>query len=132
LTAQDRASAERFRSDLARVLDRVAGELAWGAQVCAEIEEALSDVIRASADLTAAGAARIQRLDELRQTLEDLGRLQQQLAHLAEGRDGVRMAVESAIRQDALRRRLNARDIAKSGADSAKLSADNTGAVTWL
>lgn len=132
MTAQDRASAERFRSDLARVLDRVAGELAWGAQVCAEIEEALSDVIRASADLTAAGAARIQRLDELRQTLEDLGRLQQQLAHLAEGRDGVRMAVESAIRQDALRRRLNARDIAKSGADSAKLSADNTGAVTWL
>jgi hypothetical protein len=132
LTAQDRASAERFRSDLARVLDRVAGELAWGAQVCAEIEEALSDVIRASADLTAAGAARIQRLDELRQTLEDLGRLQQQLAHLAEGRDGVRMAVESAIRQDALRRRLNARDIAKSGTDSAKLSADNTGAVTWL
>ncbi len=132
MTAQDRASAERFRSDLARVLDRVAGELAWGAQVCAEIEEALSDVIRASADLTAAGAARIQRLDELRQTLEDLGRLQQQLAHLAEGRDGVRMAVESAIRQDALRRRLNARDIAKSGTDSAKLSADNTGAVTWL
>jgi hypothetical protein len=132
LTAQDRASAERFRSDLARVLDRVAGELAWGAQVCAEIEEALSDVIRASADLTAAGAARIQRLDELRQTLEDLGRLQQQLAHLAEGRDGVRMAVESAIRQDALRRRLNARDIAKPGADSAKLSADSTGAVTWL
>jgi hypothetical protein len=132
LTGPDPLATERFRSDLARVLDRVAGELAWGAQVCAEIEEALSDLIRSSAELTAAGAARIQRLDELRQTLEDLGRLQKQLAHLAEGRDGVRMAVESAIRQDALRRRLNARDTAKSGAEAVVPSAEGVGTITWL
>lgn len=133
MTRTERLPTDRFRSDLARVLDRVAGELAWGAQVCAEIEDALSEVIQSSADLSPAGAARIQRLDELRQTLEDLGRLQQQLAHLAEGRDGVRMAVESAIRQDALRRRLNARDLSKTGTDPAPpQGADGTGAVTWL
>lgn len=114
------------------MLDRVAGELAWGAQVCAEIEDALSDLIQSSAELTAAGAARIQRLDELRQTLEDLGRLQQQLAHLAEGRDGVMMAVESAIRQDALRRRLNARDTSRTGVEGPVPPTEGTGAVTWL
>lgn len=132
MTRQDRLPTDRFRSDLARVLDRVAGELAWGAQVCAEIEEALSDLIRSSADLSAAGAARIQRLDELRQTLEDLGRLQQQLAHLAEGQEGVKMAVESAIRQDALRRRLNARETARPNPDPLAPVTDDNGAVTWL
>jgi len=132
VTRQDRLPPDRFRSDLARVLDRVAGELAWGAQVCAEIEEALSDLIRSSADLSAAGAARIQRLDELRQTLEDLGRLQQQLAHLAEGREGVKMAVESAIRQDALRRRLNAREPLRPKLDPEAAASDAAGAVTWL
>jgi flagellar motility protein MotE (MotC chaperone) len=114
------------------VLDRTAGELAWGAQVCAEIEDALSDLIRSSADLSPAEAARLQRLDELRQTLEDLGRLQQQLAHLAEGREGVRMAVESAIRQDALRRRLNAMDLAKTSGDSTSQAHEGTGTITWL
>ncbi len=132
MTRSVRLPTDRFRSDLARVLDRTAGELAWGAQVCAEIEDALSDLIRSSADLSPAEAARLQRLDELRQTLEDLGRLQQQLAHLAEGREGVRMAVESAIRQDALRRRLNAMDLAKTSGDSTSQAHEGTGTITWL
>lgn len=98
---------DRFRSDLARILDRVAGELSWGAQVCADLEEALSPLLPTGTSLPADTTMRIQRLDELRQTLEDLGRLQQQLAQLAEGRDGVRMAVESSIRQQGLRHRLH-------------------------
>lgn len=98
---------DRFRSDLARILDRMAGELAWGAQVCADLEEALSPLLPTGSSLPHDTTARIQRLDELRQTLEDLGRLQHQLAQLAEGRDGVRMAVESSIRQQGLRHRLH-------------------------
>ncbi len=98
---------DRFRSDLARILDRMAGELAWGAQVCADLEEALSPLLPSGSNLPNETTMRIQRLDELRQTLEDLGRLQQQLAQLAEGRDGVRMAVESSIRQQGLRHRLH-------------------------
>jgi ABC-type transporter Mla subunit MlaD len=132
LSRQQALSSDRFRSDLARVLDRVAGELAWGAQVCADIEDALSDLITSSADLPVTTTARIQRLDELRQTLEDLGRLQQQLAHLAEGRDGVMMAVESTIRQESLRRRLNAKELRLGMADPQCSPQDDAGSINWL
>jgi hypothetical protein len=136
---------DRFRSDLARILDRIAGELAWGAQVCADLEEALSPLLPTGSSLPPDTTIRIQRLDELRQTLEDLGRLQQQLAQLAEGRDGVRMAVESSIRQQSLRHRLHAvhdtpasaqsgapRATAPSRDRSDKPGPDSTGEIAWL
>jgi hypothetical protein len=154
LSRHETLSTDRFRSDLARVLDRVAGELAWGAQVCADIEDALSGLFASMPDLPLSSTTRIQRLDELRQTLEDLGRLQQQLAHLAEGRDGVRLAVDSTIRQESLRWRLTSHS--PGGGTAATLAAgvpdgasadpaagpeaaprapggrDETGEVTWL
>lgn len=147
MTRSQASRDDRFRSDLARILDRVAGELAWGAQVCADLEEALSPLLPTGSSLPSDATMRIQRLDELRQTLEDLGRLQQQLAQLAEGRDGVRMAVESSIRQQGLRHRLHcvhdasphhpaapqAAVAARSGKDrTAEPWSDDPGDVSWL